>query len=173
MVATRPHQPALVAAVIGAYMAMNIGANDVANNVGPAVGARAMTMARPSSSRRCSRRWAPSSPAARSSARSRAASSTRGKIGDAAGFVWLMMAALLAGALWLNLRDLHRRAGLDHPFDRRRRARRRRRRGRLGLANWGTLGQIAASWVVSPVFGGLIAAVLLYLIKRTITYQAT
>ena len=26
------------AAVIGAYMAMNIGANDVANNVGPAVG---------------------------------------------------------------------------------------------------------------------------------------
>ena len=28
----------VVAAVIGAYMAMNIGANDVANNVGPAVG---------------------------------------------------------------------------------------------------------------------------------------
>ena len=34
-----------VAALIGAYMAMNIGANDVANNVGPAVGSRAMTMA--------------------------------------------------------------------------------------------------------------------------------
>src|SRR3546814_10663104 len=34
----------VVAAGIGAYMAMNIGANDVANNVGPAVGARAMTM---------------------------------------------------------------------------------------------------------------------------------
>ena len=33
-----------IAAVFGAYMAMNIGANDVANNVGPAVGSRAMTM---------------------------------------------------------------------------------------------------------------------------------
>ncbi len=29
-----------VAALIGAYMAMNIGANDVANNVGPAVGSK-------------------------------------------------------------------------------------------------------------------------------------
>ena len=28
----------IIAAMIGGYMAMNIGANDVANNVGPAVG---------------------------------------------------------------------------------------------------------------------------------------
>jgi PiT family inorganic phosphate transporter len=34
----------IAAAVIGAYMAMNIGANDVANNVGPAVGSFAMTL---------------------------------------------------------------------------------------------------------------------------------
>ena len=34
----------IVAAVIGGYMAMNIGANDVANNVGPAVGSKAMTL---------------------------------------------------------------------------------------------------------------------------------
>ena len=34
----------VVAAIIGGYMALNIGANDVANNVGPAVGARALTM---------------------------------------------------------------------------------------------------------------------------------
>ena len=33
-----------IAAVIGAYMAMNIGANDVANNVGPAVGSKALTL---------------------------------------------------------------------------------------------------------------------------------
>ena len=33
------------AAVIGGYMAMNIGANDVANNVGPAVGSKALTLA--------------------------------------------------------------------------------------------------------------------------------
>ena len=34
----------VVAAMIGGYMAMNIGANDVANNVGPAVGSRALTL---------------------------------------------------------------------------------------------------------------------------------
>ena len=34
----------VVAAMIGGYMAMNIGANDVANNVGPAVGSRAISM---------------------------------------------------------------------------------------------------------------------------------
>ncbi|MDE0766522.1 MAG: inorganic phosphate transporter, partial [Amylibacter sp.] len=33
-----------VAAGLGAYMALNIGANDVANNMGPAVGANALTM---------------------------------------------------------------------------------------------------------------------------------
>ncbi|MEP1933767.1 MAG: inorganic phosphate transporter, partial [Roseibium sp.] len=34
----------VVAASLGAYMALNIGANDVANNMGPAVGANALTM---------------------------------------------------------------------------------------------------------------------------------
>ena len=34
----------VAAAVLGGYMALNIGANDVANNVGPAVGANAMSM---------------------------------------------------------------------------------------------------------------------------------
>ena len=35
----------VMAAMVGGYMAMNIGANDVANNVGPAVGSRALTLA--------------------------------------------------------------------------------------------------------------------------------
>ena len=34
----------VVAAMLGGYMALNIGANDVANNVGPAVGSRALSM---------------------------------------------------------------------------------------------------------------------------------
>lgn len=34
----------IIAAMIGGYMAMNIGANDVANNVGPAVGSKALTL---------------------------------------------------------------------------------------------------------------------------------
>ena len=35
----------VVAAMLGGYMALNIGANDVANNVGPAVGSRALSLA--------------------------------------------------------------------------------------------------------------------------------
>lgn len=34
----------VAATVFGAYMALNIGANDVANNMGPAVGANALSM---------------------------------------------------------------------------------------------------------------------------------
>ena len=35
----------IVAAILGGYMALNIGANDVANNIGPAVGSRALSLA--------------------------------------------------------------------------------------------------------------------------------
>ncbi len=41
----------------------------------------------------------------------------------------------------------------------------------MAAANWGTMGGIAASWVISPVLGGLIAAGFLFWIKRAITYQ--
>jgi PiT family inorganic phosphate transporter len=34
----------IISAVVGAYMAMNIGANDVAKNLGPAVGSGAINM---------------------------------------------------------------------------------------------------------------------------------
>ncbi|MEK9718619.1 MAG: inorganic phosphate transporter, partial [Candidatus Puniceispirillum sp.] len=34
----------VAAAIIGGYMALNIGANDVANNMGPAVGGRVLTV---------------------------------------------------------------------------------------------------------------------------------
>ena len=43
--------------------------------------------------------------------------------------------------------------------------------GGWGIANWDKMAQIAASWVISPVLGGVIAALFLYLIKRTITYK--
>ena len=40
-----------------------------------------------------------------------------------------------------------------------------------GIANWNQVGMIAASWVISPVLGGLIAAGFLYIVKHTITYK--
>ena len=40
------------------------------------------------------------------------------------------------------------------------------------MVNWDTVSAIVASWVVSPVLGGTIAALFLFFIKRTITYQS-
>jgi PiT family inorganic phosphate transporter len=40
----------------------------------------------------------------------------------------------------------------------------------LAAVNWQTMGTIAASWVISPVLGGVIAAAFLALIKAKITY---
>lgn len=161
----------VVAAVFGAYMAMNIGANDVANNVGPAVGARALTLG-----------WAVVTAALLEAmgaiiAGSEVVSTVRSGIiapegvPDPQSFVWLMMAALLAAALWLNLATLlgapvsttHSIVGAV-----------------LGagiaaagpdVGNWPRMGEIAASWVLSPLMGGLLAAAVLYLIKRSITFQ--
>ncbi len=161
----------VIAAMIGGYMALNIGANDVANNVGPAVGAKALTL----------------TGAIFIAAVFEAAGALIAG-GDVVGtiksgiidpkmidstetFIWLMTAALLAGALWLNIATASGApvstthsivggvlgAGIAA--------------GGWGIANWGEMGKIAASWIVSPVLGGLIAAGVLYLIKRTITYK--
>lgn len=161
----------VVAAMIGGYMAMNIGANDVANNVGPAVGSRALTLS-----------------GAIIIAALFEASGALIAGGDVVGtikkgiidpnliangeeFIWLMMAALLAGAVWLNIATYagapvsttHSIVG-----------------GVLGagiaaggwnIADWSTMGAIAASWVISPLIGGVIAALFLYWIKHTITYK--
>ena len=162
----------VIAAMIGGYMAMNIGANDVANNVGPAVGSRALTLT-----------------GAIFIAAIFEASGALIAGGDVVGtikkgiidpalindtdiFIWLMMAALLAGALWLNLATAigapvsttHSIVGgvLGAGIA----------AGGFGIADWGTMGQIAASWVISPVLGGMIAATFLYFIKRTITYKS-
>ncbi|MEC8668372.1 MAG: inorganic phosphate transporter, partial [Pseudomonadota bacterium] len=92
-----------VAAAFGAYMALNIGANDVANNMGPAVGANAMTMG-----------VAIAIAVVFESAGALLAGgdvvSTIAKgiiapenLGTSSAFVTAMMAALLASALWVNL----------------------------------------------------------------------
>jgi PiT family inorganic phosphate transporter len=92
-------------------------------------------------------------------------------INDTDTFIWVMMAALLAGAVWLNIATaLGAPVSTTHSIV----------GGVLGagiaaggveIANWGKMSQIAASWVISPLLGGIIAALFLYFIKRTITYQ--
>ncbi|WP_425044137.1 inorganic phosphate transporter [Primorskyibacter sp. S87] len=161
----------VIAAAIGAYMAINIGANDVANNMGPAVGANAMTMG-----------GAIIVAAVFESAGALIAGgdvvSTIAKgiiapesMGSPDVFIWAMMAALLSSALWVNLATwvgapvstTHSvvggvmGAGIAAAG--------------FGAVSWGTMSKIAASWVISPVLGGLIAAGFLWFIKARIIYQ--
>ncbi|MCD6212840.1 MAG: inorganic phosphate transporter, partial [Sulfurovum sp.] len=86
-------------------------------------------------------------------------------------FVYAMSAALLAAALWLNLATwLKAPVSTTHSIV----------GGVLGggiaaggfaIVSWGTMGKIAASWVISPVLGGVIAAIFLYIIKSKILYK--
>ncbi len=162
----------VIAAMIGGYMAMNIGANDVANNVGPAVGSKAMTMTTAIAIA------AIFEAAGAIIAGGSVVTTIKGgiidpnNVADAETFIWLMMAALLAAAVWLNLATaLGAPVSTTHSII----------GGVMGagvaaagwsIVNWGTISQIVASWVVSPLLGGLIAAALLYTIKRTITYKS-
>jgi PiT family inorganic phosphate transporter len=161
----------IVAGMIGGYMALNIGANDVANNVGPAVGSRALTLAGAIVIA------AVFEASGALIAGGDVVSTIKKGIIDPANiqstevFVWLMMAALLAGALWLNVATaIGAPVSTTHSIV----------GGVLGagiaaggweVANWDKMGQIAASWIISPAIGGLIAAAFLYLMKRTITYK--
>ncbi len=162
----------VAAATFGAYMALNIGANDVANNMGPAVGANALTMT-----------GAIVIAAICESAGALLAGgdvvSTISKdIIDPAAmatpqvFVWAMMAALVSSAVWVNLASWAGApvstthsvvggvmgAGIAAAG--------------LSAVNWSSMAMIAASWVISPVLGGAIAAGFLALIKARILYRS-
>ncbi|MFO1140611.1 MAG: inorganic phosphate transporter [Paracoccus sp. (in: a-proteobacteria)] len=161
----------VVAATFGAYMALNIGANDVANNMGPAVGANALTMG-----------GAIVIAAIFESAGALIAGSdvvstiSKGiiapdSIGEPSIFIWAMMAALLSSALWVNLATwIGAPVSTTHSVV-----------GGVvgsgiaaagfGAINWETMTAIAASWVISPVLGGLSAAGFLWFIKARIIYQ--
>jgi len=161
-----------IAALFGAYMAMNIGANDVANNVGPAVGSKALTMG-----------GAIIIAALFEGAGALIAGGDvvktikKGIIdieafgGNTDSFIWAMMAALLAAAMWLNFATMAKApVSTTHSIV----------GGVMGagiaaagfsIVAWGTMAKIAASWIISPVLGGVFAALFLYSIKRSMVYK--
>ncbi|MEI4263553.1 inorganic phosphate transporter [Roseovarius sp. D0-M9] len=169
------HEPSsyvvVLAAVFGAYMALNIGANDVANNMGPAVGANALTLG-----------GAIAIAAIFESAGALLAGgdvvSTISKdiiapsaMASTDVFIWAMMSALISAALWVNLATwIGAPVSTTHSVV----------GGVLGAGiaaagfaavSWPTMSAIAASWVISPVLGGVIAAAFLALIKSRVIYQ--
>jgi inorganic phosphate transporter, PiT family len=161
-----------VAALIGAYMAMNIGANDVANNVGPAVGSKAMTMTMAiiiAAIFEASGALIAGGEVVKTIKKGIIDISAFGSNVDP--FIWAMMAALLAAALWLNLATMMRApVSTTHSIV----------GGVMGagiaaagfsIVSWSTMAKIAASWVISPVLGGVIAALFLFSIKKSIVFK--
>ncbi|GGH58372.1 inorganic phosphate transporter [Frigidibacter albus] len=158
----------VAAAAVGAYMALNIGANDVANNMGPAVGAKALSMG-----------WALAIAAVFETLGAVLAGGevvatisggivAPGAVADPQVFVWLMMAALVAAAVWINLATL-----LGAPVSTTHSvvggvAGAGVAAAGVAAVNWPQLGAIAASWMISPLLAGLLAALILAFIKARI-----
>lgn len=158
----------VAAAVIGGYMAMNIGANDVANNVAAAVGSGALTLTGAII-------LAMFFEAAGALIAGGDVVSTISKgiidpslMPDSRTFILCMGSALLAAALWLNLATwIGAPVSTTHSIV-----------GGVvgvgiaaagfGVVNWLVMSQIVASWFISPVLGGIIAALFLAMMHRTI-----
>lgn len=162
----------VLATVFGAYMAMNIGANDAANNVGPLVGSGAVTLG--------------GAIAIAFVFEFLGAMIAGGDVvgtikdgivskeafgGNSMIFVYAMSASLLAASLWLNLATYLKApvstthsivggvvgAGIVA--------------GGFAVVSWGKIASIVASWIISPILGGIFAALFLLFIKRTIIYK--
>ena len=92
-----------VTAALAAYMAMNIGANDVANNVGPAVGSRAISMTGAIIIAAVFEMAGALIAGGDVVATVQTGIIDPATIADTERFIWVMTAALLAGAIWLNI----------------------------------------------------------------------
>ena len=159
----------IIAIIIGAYMAWNIGANDVANSMADAVGSKALTIF-----------WAVvlagiCNFCGAVLVGSQVTDTVRKGIIDTQAFTHDprmlahgMVCAMLAAAVWLNLASYfgmpvsttHSIIGAIIGF------------GILqagpGHIHWTKLGQIVASWFISPLAGGIMAFVIFRLISRHI-----
>ncbi len=161
----------IIAAIIGGYMALTIGANDVANNVGPAVGARALTMSGAliiAAIFECAGALIAGGDVVKTISQDiiDPALVPNGQI-----FVWVMMSALLASALWVHLATyLGAPVSTTHAIV----------GGVLGagiaavgvgVVNWFVVLSIVFSWLTSPLIGGVVAALFLAFIKVKLIYQ--
>lgn len=167
----------VLATLFGLFMAFNIGGNDVANSFGTSVGAGTLTI------RQALLVAAVFEVSGAVIAGGEVTSTIRGGIVDLGAmgiapmdFVFIMMSALIAAAFWL-LFATHKgypvstthsivgaivgssialgiiMSGASTAF---------------ALVQWDKIGQIAISWVVSPLLGGVVAYVLFAQIKKHI-----
>lgn len=159
----------IIAVIFGLYMTWGIGANDVANVMGTSVGSGAITV------KTAIIIAAIFEFGGAALAGGHVTKTIRKGIIDPAPIVnnpeilvFGMLAALLAAAIWLMVASsrgwpvstTHSIVGAVVGFA----------VAGIGIdaVNWGKIGQIVASWVVSPVLGGTIAFILMMSIRRLI-----
>ncbi|MCA9581539.1 MAG: inorganic phosphate transporter, partial [Myxococcales bacterium] len=158
-----------IAALSGFYMAWNIGANDVANAMGTSVGSGALTL-------RGAIIVAAIFEFGGALLVGGSVTSTIKNgivdmsyfVGEAEEFALGMTCCLLAAALWLNLASwrgwpvstTHSIVGAVVGFG--------IVGGGFAAVQWGKMGVIAASWVVSPLLGGLVAFTLFRILQKTV-----
>jgi PiT family inorganic phosphate transporter len=160
----------VAAAVIAAYMAMNIGANDVTNNVGAAVGAKAITLVGALAIAfifEILGAFIAGGPVVQTI---KSGIVDPDAIGDTGTVILIMMSAMLSAAIWINVATwLNAPVSTTHSIV----------GSIMGAAavaagtesvNWVVMGQIALSWVVSPALGATIAVAFLWFIKQAIIY---
>ena len=169
-----------LAAILGLYMAWNIGANDVANSMADAVGSKAITIRQAVIlAGICEFAGAVlvgahvTDTVRKGIVDPSVISSLPGMTpGDAAALMIIgMTASLLSAAMWLNysswagmpVSTTHSIVGAVAGF------------GIMvagyDAVNWGKMGQIVASWFISPVAGAIMAFVLFKFISRAILGQ--
>ena len=157
----------IVAVVVGFYMAWNIGANDVANAMGTSVGSGSLTF------RQAVVVAAIFEFAGAVLVGSSVTDTVRKGIvqpedfaGNPEVLMYGMLAALISAAVWLNVATYFGQpVSTTHSIV----------GGVLGFGlvagisvNWGKVGQIVASWFISPVASGLIGMLVFSLILRLI-----
>ena len=166
-----------VIALLGLYMAWNIGANDVANSMADAVGSGALSVKQAViAAGICEFAGAVlvgshvTDTIRKGIVDPSALSSMSGMLeGEAAALLVIgMAAALLSAAIWLHLATwtgmpvstTHSIVGAVAGFG--------IVAAGIGSVNWSKMGQIVASWFISPVAGGLMAFIIFKIISRLI-----
>jgi PiT family inorganic phosphate transporter len=158
-----------VASLAGLYMAWTIGANDVANAMGTSVGSGALTL------RRAIIVAAIFEFGGAMLVGGTVTDTIRGEIVDIQSLgsdpmvvAIGMTCCLLAAGLWLNLATYagwpvstsHSIVGAVVGFG--------ITAGGVSAVDWGTVGSIAASWVISPLMGGVLGYSIFVFIRRTV-----
>jgi PiT family inorganic phosphate transporter len=158
----------IAALAVGFYMAWSIGANDVANSMASAVGAKAISMRQAVIIAGILATCGAVFLGAHVTGTISKGIVDPDAIGDARLVVFGSLAAILAASIWVTLATwkampistTHSIVGAMIGFG--------LIAGGAGVVSWGKVGQVAASWILSPIFGCILAFFVFKLITKFI-----